>query len=117
MQPVSKKRGEIDTLNNFLKDIMGFVMKSETPPSIPEISKALNERDFLVTSAVRNLEALGLMEKSEDGRFMLSGKGTAYMSMSELEQRIYENKTPFVLYRDENGTMTNTKPDGWDSEE
>lgn len=106
-----------NALNVFLKDIMGFIMEIKMPTSIPEISKGLNEHECLVTSAIRTLEDLGLVKESADSRFMLSEKGATYMSLSELEQHIYEKKNPFVLYKDENGTVTSFKPKGWDIEE
>ena len=103
-------------LNAYLKGILKFIMGSSSPVSIKEICTGLNDQEYFIASAVKNLEYLGLLEKSEDGHFILSSTATAYMAMSEIEQFAYEKEHPFVLYRDPDGNMTSVKPEEWDIE-
>ncbi len=89
-------------------------MSKDSPVSIKEICIGLNEQEYFVASAIRNLEALGLLEKAGAEVFVLSSIASAYMGMSETEQLAYEKEHPFVLYRDLDGNLTSTKPEDWD---
>ena len=99
-------------MNKFLKEILRFCSAMERPVSIKEICTGLNEHEFFVASAIKNLVALGLLEKSADGFFVLTGTASAYMAMPETEQRAYEKEHPFVLYRDLDGNLSSTEPEG-----
>lgn len=103
-------------MNGFLKEILCFCSTMDWPVTIEEICAGLNEHEYLIASGIRNLEALGLLEKTENSGFVLSGTASAYMVMSETRQRAYEKEHPFVLYRDLDGNLTPTKPEGWDIE-
>lgn len=76
----------------------------------------MNEQKYFIASAIRNLEVIGLLEKAGAEGFVLSCTTTAYMAMSETEHLAYEKEHPFVLYRDLDGNLTSTKPDGWNIE-
>ena len=87
-------------MNPFLKDILKLLLHEVAPLSLRSICQKLHEHEFYITSGLCNLEELRLICKDDNERYVLSNKGRQYISLSEIEQRSYEKKHPFLLYCD-----------------
>lgn len=91
-------------LHPVLKNVLTEIPDADDPPiTIGLLCEKLHDDERSVLSCVRELIDLGLAAETTDGLYSRSIMGTKFMSLSDVEQRIFAKQHPFFHVLDLTG--------------
>ncbi len=91
-------------LHPVLKNVLAAIPDAEDKPiTAGLLCEKLHDDEKSVISCVRELIDLGLAVEANGGCYARSGLGTKFMSLSDVEQRIFAKEHPFFHVLDLTG--------------